>query len=70
MSAKSVSLTEVEAKIYGNWFPSEYRKIRLLGKGGCAVVWEGENLHTKEWVAIKQFSKKNSVETAHNEIWI
>ena len=39
--------------MFGDRFPWNYKKIWLLGKGGCAVVWEGEHFESKERVAIK-----------------
>jgi len=45
--------------IYGNREPKGYSKIKLLGKGGCGVVWLGRN-SSGEIVAIKQLSKKNT----------
>ena len=51
------SLTETEHQIYGNRFPERYKKIRLLGKGGFALVWLAKNIETLDYVALKQFSK-------------
>lgn len=40
------NLNEEEIKIYGvfNRQPIGFKKIDLLGKGGCAIVWLCENL--------------------------
>ena len=34
-------LTEQERALFGNRCPRGYKKLDLLGKGGCAVVWLG-----------------------------
>jgi len=36
---KEVQLTEQELKTFGNRCPKGYQKVRVLGKGGIAVVW-------------------------------
>jgi len=53
-------LSAEEEKTYGDRCPSGYRKIRLLGKGGCAVVWLGQQEVTGRLVAMKQVSKSSS----------
>jgi len=35
-------LTETEQKSFGNRCPKGYAKLKLLGKGGIAVVWLGK----------------------------
>ena len=35
-------MTEQEQKNFGNRCPKGYQKVRLLGKGGIAVVWLGK----------------------------
>ena len=32
------SLSKEEEKIYGERFPVGYKKIKILGRGGCALV--------------------------------
>jgi len=54
-------LSAEEEKTYGDRCPSGYRKIRLLGKGGCAVVWLGQQEDTGRFVAMKQVSKANTL---------
>lgn len=51
----NVSLCEDEVKMYGamNKGPKGYKKLDLLGKGGCAVVWLCRDLATGEKVAVK-----------------
>lgn len=56
-----VELSAEEEKTYGDRCPSGYRKIRLLGKGGCAVVWLGQQEDTGRFVAMKQVSKANTM---------
>ena len=50
-------LTNEEKLIYGNREPKGYKKIRLLGKGGCGIVWLCINSKGNEF-AVKQISKK------------
>ena len=50
-------LTNEEKLIYGNREPKGYKKIKLLGKGGCGIVWLCIDSNGKEY-AIKQISKK------------
>lgn len=68
-----ISLTKEEYSIYGNRVPPNYRKLKLLGKGGFAIVWLCENLSNNNLSAIKQFSKKNgniSFDSGINELEI
>lgn len=54
---RQLELTNEEKAIYGNREPKEYKKIRILGKGGCGMVWlckKNEN----EFYALKQIPKK------------
>ena len=65
------SLTKEEEKVYGERCPSGYKKLRILGRGGCALVWLGEDLVTGQKVAIKQISRAsgpNAVESCKREI--
>ena len=50
-------LFESEKQQYGDRCPKGYAKLRLLGKGGCAVVWLGKDNSTGQRVALKQFPK-------------
>jgi len=52
---KVVVLSEQELKQFGNRCPSGYNKVKILGKGGIAVVWLG--LKDGVQVAMKQFPK-------------
>jgi len=66
-------MTEEEKNIYGDRFPIKYKKISLLGKGGCALVWLGNNISTNQKVAVKQFSKtsfksKSDIQSCYAEI--
>ena len=62
---KEIELTKEEKLIYGNRSMKNYYKIKLLGKGGCGIVWlcnkasSNDNIDTKEY-AVKQISKKPS----------
>ena len=61
-------LTNEEKLIYGNREPKGYKKIKLLGKGGCGIVWLCIDSNGKEY-AIKQISKKtqNKNNLNHNK---
>ena len=72
---KEISLTKEEKSIYGNRNMKNYTKIKLLGKGGCGIVWlcyKNISNENKEY-AVKQISKKNNnnqslLNIARNEI--
>ena len=72
---KEISLTKEEKSIYGNRNMKNYIKIKLLGKGGCGIVWlcyKNISNENKEY-AVKQISKKNNnnqslLNIARNEI--
>ena len=61
-------LTNEEKLISGNREPKGYKKIKLLGKGGCGIVWLCIDSNGKEY-AIKQISKKtqNKNNLNHNK---
>ena len=64
---KSQELTKDEKIIYGDRMMKGYIKKKLLGKGGCGIVWlatksDNNNLiysKNEEYYAVKQTSKKN-----------
>lgn len=66
---------EDEAAEYSDRFLSGYDKIRLLGKGACAVVWLAQPIGQKGFVAVKQVAKGNTgkkrsdTEAARKEIF-
>ena len=65
-------LGKEDERVYGDRFPSGFRKLKLLGKGGCALVWLGENARTGQKVAVKQVSRSNGsnvVESCKREIY-
>jgi dual specificity tyrosine-phosphorylation-regulated kinase 2/3/4 len=65
------TLTKEEEKTYGDRFPAGYKKLKILGRGGCALVWLAEDLTTGKKIAIKQISKStgpNAVESSKREI--
>ena len=70
---KAISgLSKEDEKVYGDRCPSGFRKIKLLGRGGCAVVWLGENYVTGQQVALKQVSRQSgsgAVESCKREIF-
>lgn len=64
-------LTKEEEKVYGERFPVGYKKIKILGRGGCALVWMGEDTESGKKIAIKQISKisgPNTIESCKREI--
>jgi hypothetical protein len=60
---KEIVLTKEEKLIYGNRNMKNYIKIKLLGKGGCGIVWlcykniNKDNVDIEEY-AVKQITKK------------
>ena len=63
---KEIELTKEEKIIFGNRSMKNYYKKKLLGKGGCGIVWQcyrndiyDKNIDTTEY-AVKQISKKSS----------
>ena len=60
---KEITLTKDEKLIYGNRNMRNYIKIKLLGKGGCGIVWlcykniNKDNVDIEEY-AVKQITKK------------
>ena len=63
---KQITLNDQERKVYGNRCPEGYEKLRLLGKGGCALVWLGRVKHTEQLVAMKQFPKTGEQKSAND----
>ena len=59
---KEIILTKDEKLIYGNRTMKNYSKIKLLGKGGCGIVWlcYKNILNENREYAVKQISKKSS----------
>ena len=59
---KEIILTKEEKLIYGNRTMKNYSKIKLLGKGGCGIVWlcYKNILNENREYAVKQISKKSS----------
>ena len=59
---KEIILSKDEKLIYGNRTMKNYSKIRLLGKGGCGIVWlcYKNNLNENKEYAVKQISKKSN----------
>ena len=58
---KSPTLTQDEKNLYGDRTPSSsFKKLKLLGKGGCGIVWLVKNTENEEF-ACKQISKKNVI---------
>ena len=59
---KEIILTKEEKLIYGNRTMKNYSKIKLLGKGGCGIVWlcYKNILNENKEYAVKQISKKSN----------
>ena len=49
-------LSNLEWKKFGDRFPKNYQKLKLLGRGGFSLVWLGQKTDTNEIFAIKQIS--------------
>ena len=63
---KEITLTKEEKTIFGNRMMKNYYKKKLLGKGGCGIVWQcyknelnDKKIDTVDY-AVKQVSKKSS----------
>ena len=66
---KIIELTKEEKEIYGKRNMENYKKIKLLGKGGCGIVWLcNSNLNNNLICAVKQISKKNNFAMNNDEI--
>lgn len=52
-------MTDEEKQIYGNRFPKGYKKVNMLGRGGCALVWLAIDERNGQKVAVKQFPKSS-----------
>ena len=50
-------LLDSEKATYGDRCPTGYEKMKLLGKGGCAIVWLAKETESGRNVALKQFPK-------------
>ena len=46
-------LLEAEKAQYGDRCPKNFEKLKLLGKGGCAIVWLAKDLSDGKNVALK-----------------
>jgi len=46
------------------------KKLDLLGKGGCAIVWLAEHIESGKKVAVKQFPKKTDISSGKIEALI
>ena len=55
---KEIDLTKEEKSIYGNRIMKNYVKTKLLGKGGCGIVWLCYKNNPNDEYAVKQISKK------------
>ena len=66
LNSKEIELTKEEKNIFGERTMKTYHKIKLLGKGGCGIVWlakkiinnNGDIIFSEEEYALKQTSKK------------
>lgn len=53
--------------MYGNREPNGYKKIKILGKGGCGIVYLCKSIENNKQYAAKQISKKNKSEISLND---
>lgn len=51
-------MTSEEKQSYGIREPSGYKKVKILGKGGCGIVFLCKNIINERLFAVKQISKK------------
>jgi hypothetical protein len=69
INEKVLELTKEEKEIYGNRIMGNYKKIKLLGKGGCGIVWLCSLISNDNFqCAVKQISKKNNFAMNNDEI--
>ncbi|KAL4503310.1 hypothetical protein ABPG72_000916 [Tetrahymena utriculariae] len=68
-SKQKWDLSEEEYNNFGDRFPKTLIKKKLLGRGGFALVWLGEDKQTKENYAVKQILSSNAHQTHIKEIW-
>lgn len=61
---KEIELTPDEKGIYGNREPLGYKKIKIVGKGGCGIVSICKCIKDGKDYAVKQISKKNKSEAS------
>ena len=69
LNSKEIELTKDEKNIFGERTMKTYHKIKLLGKGGCGIVWlakkiinnNGDIIFSEEEYALKQTSKKGNI---------
>lgn len=62
-------MSDEEWEIFGDRFPHQFDKKKLLGRGGFSLVWLGEHRKTKETFAIKQILSNNTHQSHMKEIW-
>lgn len=53
--------------MYGNREPQGYKKLKIVGKGGCGIVFICKSLKDSREYAVKQISKKNKSDSAIND---
>ena len=61
---KEIEMTSDEKLMYGNREPLGYKKIKILGKGGCGIVHLCKCIKNGKLYAVKQISKKNKSENS------
>ena len=69
LNSKEIELTKEEKNIFGERTMKTYHKIKLLGKGGCGIVWLAKKIindnddiiFSEEEYALKQTSKKGNI---------
>jgi len=65
-------MTEQEKQCYGSRCAKGYKRVTLLGRGGCALVWLCQNTQDNINYAVKQFPKStqfnNSLSSGYKEL--
>ena len=57
--SKPDDMTQLEFEMFGNWELPGFSKIRILGKGGYAIVWLVKDNESGNHYAAKQFPWKS-----------
>jgi len=56
LKLEEFSMTADEEKVYGKRFIGGYERVRLLGRGGQALVWLGRRVADQKLFAVKQIA--------------
>ena len=65
---KEISLSQEEKVIYGTRELKKYKKLKILGKGGCGIVFLCRNEENMREYAVKQISKKGKSDSSIKDL--